>query len=527
MLFSARLGVARLPESQPDAVRIHRTSEGCLAHRHARRYTPFMSLYRKYRPKDFAEVLGQDHIVKTLERAVARQEIAHAYLFSGSRGTGKTSVARIMSRCLLTQGITDDAVLRQVQKGIDDGNIVDLLEIDAASNTGVDAIRDLIEKIQFAPVATRAKVYIIDEVHMLSKGAFNALLKTLEEPPSYAYFILATTELWKIPHTIQSRCQRFAFHPLREEDIVRQLQFIADQEHITIERSALRTIAHYVQGGMRDAITLLEQLRSINPITTAEIQRCIGESGEDLVNTMFDACEKNDTKAITDLTQELEERGIPPEQFLRECLVSTRHSLREAVKSGESPSTFLHLLDILFTALREVRWSPLPSLVVESAFLSLCENETKEAHQRTLFGRKRKQGKDTPKEGKETEAIGTSPKENIQSSPTVTEAPNIDLDTLRSQWPSIVTSIPSPAVRMSLKNGNIAGLEGTTLTLVFPSAFHRDKVMEITAARTIESCLTAVFKAPFRLRCLLEEERHSPLIHGDTVDLAKAAAEVF
>jgi len=497
---------------------------------------PPVSLYRKYRPKAFAEVVGQDHIVQTLERAVERREIAHAYLFSGSRGTGKTSTARILASHLLTQGITDDVIIRQVRKGIDDGNLVDLLEIDAASNTGVDNIRDLIEKTQFAPVAASAKVYIIDEAHMLSKGACNALLKTLEEPPSYAYFILATTELWKIPTTIQSRCQRFAFHPLQEDDIVRQLQFIADQEHITIERTALRSIAHHVQGGMRDAITLLEQLRSIENITAAEVKRRIGESGEELVAHMFDALEKNDAKTITHITQELEERGIPPELFLRECLVATRRTLREAVEDGKSPAPFLHLLDTLLTALREVRWSPLPSLVVESAFLSLCPEE-KDA-ERTFFRWKRKQEMNDKKEPEE-KRTERSPKEiSVQStdrqeeeqpkSPAIIEAPEIALEALQDRWQTIIPIVRSPAVRMSLKNCRLASLEGTNLTLIFPSAFHRDKVAETAASREIEQCIASIFKAPIRIRCLLEEERHpKELLQAEAVDIAKAAAEVF
>lgn len=487
-----------------------------------------MSLYRKYRPKTFAEVVGQEHIVQTLERAVERGEISHAYLFSGSRGTGKTSIARILAHHLLTQGIEDDVITKNIRKGIDEGNIVDLLEIDAASNRGIDDIRDIIEKIQFPPVLAPAKVYIIDEVHMLTKEAFNALLKTLEEPPPYAYFILATTELWKIPTTIQSRCQRFSFHPLEEEHIVRQLQFIADQEHITIERPALRAIAHHVQGGMRDGIALLEQLRSIDHITTAEVQRHIGDSGEELVATIFDALEKHSTKTITNVAQELDERGIPPELFLRECLVTTRRTLREAIENGESPGPFLHLLDSLLTAIREVRWSPLPSLVVEAAFLSLCHEE--KDVERTFFGWKRKRGTDDKKEQEENTAVLPQTETLVQDtkSAATIEAPDITLEALQNRWTAIIATVRSPAVRMSLKNCRMASLEKTNLTLLFPSAFHRDKVAEITASRDIEHCIASVFKVPIRIRCLLEEEQHPiTLPQTDAVDLAQAAAEVF
>src|SRR3989338_259292 len=239
-----------------------------------------MSLYRTYRPKTFAEVVGQEHIVKTLEQAVLQDKVAYAYLFSGPRGTGKTSIARILAKMLLTKDVADEKIQKQILKAVEEDSLVDVLEIDAGSNRGIDDIRDLIEKVQFSPVVASAKIYIIDEVHMLTKEAFNALLKTLEEPPAYAYFTLATTEINKVPATIQSRCQRFPFRHVREEDIIRHLQFIADREKIVIDRAALRAVAHHAQGGMRDAISLLYQVRSIEKIGIEDIQERIGESGQ-------------------------------------------------------------------------------------------------------------------------------------------------------------------------------------------------------------------------------------------------------
>ena len=215
---------------------------------------------------------------------------------SAARGTGKTSIARILAKMLLTKELTDETIQKQVIKAVEEESLVDLLEIDAASYTQVDNIRDLIEKIQFSPVVASAKVYIIDEVHMLSKSAFNALLKTLEEPPAYAYFILATTELHKVPATIQSRCQRFPFRHVREEDIIRHLQYIADQEKITIDRAALRAIAHHAQGGMRDAISLLDQLRSIEKIAVEHVKERIGESGHEYVEALLEAIGQSDKR---------------------------------------------------------------------------------------------------------------------------------------------------------------------------------------------------------------------------------------
>jgi len=257
-----------------------------------------MSLYRTYRPLSFADVVGQDHIVTTLEQASAQNKLSHAYLFAGSRGTGKTSVARILAKALMTKEIEDQVMQKQIIKNIEEGNIVDLLEIDAASNRGIDDIRDLIEKIQFSPVVASAKVYIIDEAHMLTKEAFNALLKTLEEPPEYAYFILATTELNKIPVTIQSRCQSFPFRRIREEDIIRRLQYIADQERITIEREALRAIANHVDGGLRDAISLLDQMRSLETITLEDIENRVGSTGMQYVEDVLSALSENDSESI-------------------------------------------------------------------------------------------------------------------------------------------------------------------------------------------------------------------------------------
>ncbi|OGJ57455.1 DNA polymerase III, subunit gamma and tau, partial [Candidatus Peribacteria bacterium RIFCSPHIGHO2_01_FULL_51_9] len=275
-----------------------------------------MSLYRLYRPKTFGDVIGQDHIVQTLEHAVEQDKIAHAYLFSGPRGTGKTSVARILARAILTKNLQSDTTIQQLIKAIDDGNLVDLIEIDGASNRGIDDIRDLIEKTQFSPVVASAKVYIIDEVHMLTKEAFNALLKTLEEPPPYAYFILATTELHKIPATIQSRCQRFAFHHIREEDIIRHLQCIADREHIAIDRDALRSMAHHVQGGMRDAVALLDQLRSLPKITLTDVKDRIGEGGHEYIEEIFSALKLRNTAHLMEVVQKLERAGTPLEHML-------------------------------------------------------------------------------------------------------------------------------------------------------------------------------------------------------------------
>jgi DNA polymerase-3 subunit gamma/tau len=234
-------------------------------------------LYRKYRPSDFDQVVGQEHIVRTIRNSIKNGKVAHAYLFSGPRGTGKTSIARILAKTVNCENPKDGAPCNKCQicQDINNGQFLDLMEIDAATHTQVDKMRDIVERINFTPSKGKKKVYIIDEVHMLSRGAFNALLKTLEEPPEHALFILATTEIHKIPATIISRCQRFDFRHLRVEEIKKRLSDIAKAEKIEVEDGVLEYIAITSGGGMRDSESLFGQIISLQDdkiITLKEVQ---------------------------------------------------------------------------------------------------------------------------------------------------------------------------------------------------------------------------------------------------------------
>ena len=224
----------------------------------------YMALYRKWRPQDFSDLIGQEHISETLSNAISTGKVAHAYLFSGPRGTGKTSTAKILAKALNCEhGPTPTPCNQCVccQK-INDGSFMDVFEIDAASNRGIDEIRDLRETVKFAPVDGKYKVYIIDEVHMLTTEAFNALLKTLEEPPSHVVFILATTEVHKVPITIQSRCQRYDFKRITKDDILKRLVMITDEMGLNADKDALSIIAIQADGGMRDALSIFDQVVS-------------------------------------------------------------------------------------------------------------------------------------------------------------------------------------------------------------------------------------------------------------------------
>jgi DNA polymerase III subunit gamma/tau len=493
-----------------------------------------MTLYLKYRPQAFADVVGQDHVVTTLENALKQGQLSHAYLLSGTRGTGKTSVARILAKTILTANIEDDVLRGQIVKSVEDGSLVDLIEIDAASNRRIDDVRELIERINFSPVVAKAKVYIIDEVHMLTKEAFNALLKTLEEPPPYAYFILATTELHKVPDTIQSRCQRFIFRRVHEDDLIRRMQFIADTEHITIDRDALRAIAQHATGSFRDAISLLDQLRSLEKITMTEVGERIGKTGDAFISDILQAINDKDVAALPVIVRKLEDSNAPLDQILGDLLTIIRSQMHESIASGENPARYLVLMDTLLHALKDLRISPVPGLVLESALLALASAGTED---QAPAPRKAKHMQEpaplrapapavTESAPKKTEPAAAPAPEKKEAKPAIIQADDLTVQTVLSHWPEIVKLSSPAAVRMSIKDASVTKIENGMITLAFPSVFHRDRVSETNARRSVEDALQQIFKRPVRIECVLEKDARSAT-GGPATDLVEAAGEVF
>ncbi len=301
------------------------------------------ALYRKYRSKSLADVVGQDHITDILTRALKSGRIAHAYLFTGPRGVGKTSIARILAHEINQLPYTDDTTH------------LDIIEIDAASNNGVEDVRDLREKVQIAPVSAAKKVYIIDEVHMLSKPAFNALLKTLEEPPEHIVFILATTDVEKLPATIVSRTQRYAFRAIAPADAVKHLKTIAKEEGITITNEALELIAERGDGSFRDSISLLDQLSSLSTdkegITPELVETALGLAPASVVTGLLHAVEAHDLQTVATLLTDAEKNGIG-------AVVLTNQLMSEVRRMVTQKPYALPMLD----ALLDVAKSPQPAM---------------------------------------------------------------------------------------------------------------------------------------------------------------------
>jgi DNA polymerase-3 subunit gamma/tau len=451
------------------------------------------AFYQKWRPQTWDQVVGQEHVITTLQNAVAADRVAHAQLFAGPRGTGKTTTARLLAKAV--NCLADDLSKRPCNQcehclAVNQGRFLDLIEIDAASNTSVDDVRDLRDKINFSPNQGRYKVYIIDEVHMLSTAAFNALLKTLEEPPEHAIFVLATTEVHKIPATVLSRCQRHEFRNLSVTDMVTQLKEVADSEGLDADPDALALIARQATGSMRDAISLLDQLASTSEQITLEITRdVLGTATSQSVLALVDALLADDSAAGLDQLHQTLDSGRDPRQFARQIVdylrglllvrmgnadqVDVPAELRAQMAEHAQAFDVSDLLEIIRNfnhAASDARNAWQPALPLEIAFIQSLQKPSPEVVP-------------TPQQGESKRAPGRAqppepePAPRQESSPGESEIDSVP-NSVTENWGKILQQVRdrNPQTQALLNSCKPMGMKGNALVLGFNGEFAKSKM---------------------------------------------------
>ncbi len=536
-----------------------------------------MSFYTKYRPQSFSSLVGQDLVRETLISEIKNNSLTHAYLFCGPRGTGKTSSARLIAKALncTNLGETGEPCDKcDLCVAIRDGSLIDVLEIDAASNRGIDEIRDLKEKINYAPTQAKNKIYIIDEVHMLTKEAFNALLKTLEEPPSQVFFILCTTEIHKIPETIISRCQRFDFKRIDAQSITARLAHIAAEEKIEVEEGALEMIAHHVEGGMRDAIGLMEQLAIDKKLTTKHIRMHLSITGHSTIQKLIDCITAKDTNTALAMINDVHNEGYDMSVFIREVLEFLREKLIESVQknTGTTAATLQMIYQI--EAAREMqRTTLIPQLPMEIAVIKMCTGvsapqmaapqQTQAAPAPTSQQFSAPAPSVRPQVAQSNSAPSAKPMArmslpplptmplqknataaaplSIESTPlaTASEAATtqaitkemVKLEgTIAQHWQRIIEHVSPPSLRRSLVQCSINERDDNTLQLAFRAKFHMEKVNVPTVKSSLENAIKHLFDRTVKVVCELVlmavpnvEERTPQKIESSYQDLPPVA----
>jgi len=360
----------------------------------------YQALYRKYRPRMFSDVTGQEHVTETLKRQISLGRLSHAYLFVGTRGTGKTTCAKILSRAVNCQNPVggDPCNACASCKGIESGAILDVLELDAASNNGVDNVRALREEAIYSPASVKKRVYIIDEVHMLSSAAFNALLKILEEPPEHLIFILATTELHKVPATILSRCQRFSFKRISQQAISARLFAVAKKEGLTLTPDAAAKLAALADGSMRDALSLLDQCASDTNIDLPRVLEMIGLAGHNEILRLAGAVAGRNATAGLEVLDKLYDNGRDMASLLNELALVMRDTLVHKLSPGAGllsgsfdaselsdlsaklpPERLFFCLDVIREALTGLQRGGIAKLPVEMCLIKMCDERASDA----------------------------------------------------------------------------------------------------------------------------------------------------
>ena len=520
----------------------------------------YQALYRRFRPKTFDEVLGQDHITTTLKNQITNNNIGHAYIFSGTRGTGKTSVAKIFARAVNCIDSKDGNPCNTCEmcKGILDESIMDVIEMDAASNNGVDDVRELREKVKYSPSKCRYKVYILDEAHMMSTQAFNAFLKTLEEPPSHLIFILATTEIEKLPATILSRCQRFDFKRLTNKDIVKRLNSICDEIGLKAEERALSLIARNSDGAMRDAISLLDQCVSFSEgtLTYEDALSILAIANEDLIFSLVAHVEEKDLDKALHLLDEIIQDGKDINQLIKDLIFHFRNLM--IGKSSENPldiidadketieryvaqsknmstSFITNALQVLNDGENRAKWSTQPRIIVEMIIVKLIELKG----ELTLLERierlekiiesgnikvsPRSEAVEKPKKDKQTKKTIKVPeaKDKEEEPEIIDDGSELSFDTVKDEWPKVLQNIKKQRIgtQALLMEGSLVNYENCILTIGYSDGFgiHKQAVSRKEHKEFVEKIVSKYFNKNIRIKFIMVNE--------DEKDLEKKSEE--
>ncbi|MFC4768507.1 DNA polymerase III subunit gamma/tau [Effusibacillus consociatus] len=545
----------------------------------------YIALYREWRPQSFADMVGQEHVTRTLQNALRTNRLAHAYLFSGPRGTGKTSSAKILAKAINCEhGPTDEPCnVCAACRGITAGSIMDVVEIDAASNRGVDEIRDLREQVKYAPTEVRYKVYIVDEVHMLTTEAFNALLKTLEEPPKHVVFILATTEPHKLPATIISRCQRFDFRRIAGRQTVDRLRYIAEQKQIEVDDDALWMVARAAEGGMRDALSIFDQVISFggDKVTVEAVVTLIGGVRTDTLASIARSIANKEIQQVLRLTGDLIDDGRDVVQILHDLTVYFRDLLMYKTVPGLeeiqdrihydktfpevaelfTSSRLIALIDQMTETSQEMKWHSQGRLLLEMLLVRLCKTESSDVQgllrRIEELERKVEQGVPAAQPGIRTQAapaaasfsqpakpIPPAEKEapakaapEAKATPSPTPIPasrSIDkllknpsqerFEKISSGWNQILDEVKRRKITAQawLLDGEPAAVDSGNVIVAFKNQIHRDTVMKPIHKSVIDEVLTEYMGEPSSLVAILQSEWKSYKQEG-AAELAAAS----